>query len=29
MTVTTVMQENLLCDPHAVRYRVPCIIGRS
>ena len=27
ITVTTVMQENLLCEPHAVRCRVSCIMG--
>jgi len=27
ITVTTVMQENLLCEPHAVRGRVSCIMG--
>jgi len=27
ITVTTVMQENLLCEPHAVRARVSCIMG--
>ena len=26
-TVTTVLQENLLCDPHAVHCRVSCIMG--
>ena len=27
ITVTTVMQENLLGEPHAVRGRVSCIMG--
>jgi len=27
ITVTTVMQENLLCEPHAVLGRVACIMG--
>ena len=27
ITVTTVMQENLLCEAHAVRCRVSCIMG--
>jgi len=27
ITVTTVMQENLLSEPHAVRCRVSCIVG--
>jgi len=27
ITVTTVLQENLLCEPHAVRGRVSCIMG--
>jgi len=27
ITVTTVMRENLLCEPHSVRGRVSCIMG--